>query len=298
MSDNVKTAVITGGTGGIGLETALGLAAKGWRIIVTGRDAERASDATQELLQAGAIEAVSLTADLAKQSEVVRLASQLTALAPKLDVLVNNAGALPGERKLTQDGVELALAVNHVAPWLLTNALLPSLKAAGHARVVIVSSSGHRFVKFKAGEMEPSGPYIALTHYGHAKLINLMTMFAWARELSSQGVSLLASDPGSASTGMTQAMNSSYLPWYMRFIWPLMNLLFGGGDPDESRRKAAASSILAASDPTLEGETARYIGPNGKVAAPSKIASNPDNQAEALRMTREAFDPALMLSSV
>lgn len=295
MNQTVKTAIITGGTGGIGFETAMGLAAKGWRIIVTGRDAERAGDVAQHLLHVGASEAIPLTADLSKQSDIARLALQLSALAPKLDVLINNAGVLPGERLLTEDGVELALAVNHVAPWLLTNALLPSLKAAGGARVVIVSSSGHRFVKFTPGQLEPSGGFVALTHYGHAKLLNLMTMFAWANALAEHDISVLASDPGSATTEMTQAMNSSYLPWYMRLIWPLMSLILGGGDPDESRRKAAISSIRAASDKHFDGKTALYIGPKGKVTAPSKTANDPANQAEALRMTRAAFDPTKLL---
>lgn len=303
MSKNVltsatKTVVVTGGTGGIGFETAKGLASKGWRVIVTGRNESRAQETVRALEQAGAAEAIGLTADLSMQSEVVRLAREIASLAPRLDVLLNNAGALVGEEHITADGVELAIAVNHVAPWLLTNALLPSLEAAGQARVVIVSSSAHQFAKFQPGKIRARTPYVGLANYGDAKLLNLLTMFGWAHELKVRGISVLAADPGGAATDMTDAMSSKYLPWFMKPLWPVMKIMFGNQDPETSRRKAAVSSIEAASAAGFDGKTALFIGTKGKEASPSKTARDTANQAEALRKTRTAFDPAKIITDL
>ena len=291
MDRSQKTVAITGGTGGIGLETARALAGLGWRVIVTGRDKERAGQARAALMQAGAAEAVALTGDLSTRVGVAEIAAAIAAHAPALDVLVNNAGLLAGDRRVTADGLERAVAVNHAAPWLLTNALVPNLERAGAARVVILTTGGHRFGRFRPEEMEPRKPYIGLGNYADAKLLNLLAMFGWAEALQARGIAVLAADPGGAATAMTDAMRANFVPWPMRALWPLMRASFGRGSPEASRRAAARSSVAAASDPHLTGQTAVYVGPKGTPVAPSRTVRLSANREAALAMTRTALPP-------
>lgn len=133
------TAVVTGGTSGIGYHTALGLARSGHRVIVTGRDVGRAQDAAERISAETGAETDYATADLALREGVDVLARDLLGRLDRLDVLVNNAGVLAPERHTTSDGVELNFAVNVAAPVRLTRALLPVLRAAAPARVVNVT---------------------------------------------------------------------------------------------------------------------------------------------------------------
>ena len=131
----VRTAVVTGASSGIGLETALGLARRRFSLALVARDEARGEAARREALAAGAPQALLFLANLASLAQVRRLASDLCTRLERIDVLVNNAGALHATRKLTVDGLEMNFAVNHLAPFLLTNLLLPRLLASAPARV-------------------------------------------------------------------------------------------------------------------------------------------------------------------
>ena len=292
MTTHQKTAVVTGGTAGIGLETAFGLAEKGWRLIVTGRNVHKARRAAKDLSARGGGDAIGLAGDLSSQAGVGALASEIATHAPIIDSLVNNAGALDGERRVTADGLPHMIAVNHMAPWLLSNLLLPQLQAADKARIVVVTTSGHRFGQFDPEELEPRKGFVGLGSYADSKLLNLLTMFGWSEELGRHGISVFAADPGGAATDMTGAMDASYIPFPLRLAWPLMRASFGRSNPQESREKAARSSILAASDPALDGKTALYIGPKGAPIRPSRAASSAENQRLALALTRASLPVA------
>src|SRR5438128_5119472 len=140
-----KRVVITGATSGIGLAGARRLAALGAELAIVARSPERARRAVAEIKAAAGGEAVVdvLIADLAVQAAVRRLADEILRHYPKVDVLINNAGAMYSSRQLTADGIELTWAVNHLAPFLLTTLLLDRLTASGQARVITTSSAAH-----------------------------------------------------------------------------------------------------------------------------------------------------------
>ena len=136
-----KTVLVTGGTGGIGKATAIGLAAMGARVAITGRDLTRAEAAAVDIRGATGNPAVdAFAADLSSQAEVRRLAAEVLDAYPRLDVLVNNVGGFWATRHVTADGLEHTFAVNHLAAFLLTDLLLDRLKASAPARIVTVSS--------------------------------------------------------------------------------------------------------------------------------------------------------------
>jgi retinol dehydrogenase 12 len=151
-----KTCVITGGTSGIGKATALELARRGARVVIAGHDRARGEAAAAEIEAAVPTAKVTLLlADLSSQAEVRRLAAELLDLCPRIDVLVNNAATAPSHPRYTSDGVEVGLATNYLAPFLLTELLLDRLRASAPARIVNVSSHTHHFVKsIPWGEVE------------------------------------------------------------------------------------------------------------------------------------------------
>jgi retinol dehydrogenase 14 len=136
-----KVILITGGTGGIGKATAVGLATLGAQVSITGRDLTRAEQAAADIRAASGNQAVyAFAADMTSQAEVRRLAVAVLDAYPRLDVLVNNVGGFWAHRHLTADGLERTFALNYLAPFLLTNLLLERLKASAPARIVTVSS--------------------------------------------------------------------------------------------------------------------------------------------------------------
>jgi retinol dehydrogenase-14 len=140
-----KVVLITGGTSGIGRAAATALAARGAEVIVTGRSRERGEAAIEEIRRASGNEGVSLAlADLTVQAEIRRLAEEFGRSHDRLDVLINNAGAVFSKRKETADGIERTLALNHLAPFLLTNLLLEVLRESAPSRIITVSSEARR----------------------------------------------------------------------------------------------------------------------------------------------------------
>src|SRR3989442_3740756 len=155
-----KVVLITGGTGGIGKATAIGLAMIGARVGVTGRDLARAEQAAADIRTASGNPAVdTFAADLTSQAEVRRLAVAVLEAYPRLDVLINNVGGFWAHRHPTADGLEHTFALNHLAPFLLTNLLLDRLKASAPARVVTVSSGAQRAGRNDFGDLQGARNY-------------------------------------------------------------------------------------------------------------------------------------------
>ena len=155
-----KTVVITGGTGGIGRATAEGLAELGAQVVITGRDPERTASVARQILAAGGSGSVEpMAADLSSQQEVRRLAAELVQKHPRIDVLVNNVGGYWNHRQVTADGLERTLALNHLAPFLLTNLLLDPLIAGAPARVVTVSSNAHAMGRIDFDDLQAERSY-------------------------------------------------------------------------------------------------------------------------------------------
>ncbi|MFC8448172.1 SDR family NAD(P)-dependent oxidoreductase [Kitasatospora sp. NPDC057223] len=275
-----RVALVTGGTGGIGLSTAVGLARQGAQVTVTGRDPERGQVAVRRIAEAAGADPASvrlLVADLGVLGDVRRLADEVLAGHPQLHLLVNNAGVNNGSRQTTPDGLEANLAVNAVAPLLLTRLLhgrLAGSARAGHAsRVVLVNSSAHKMVRRAADALDdPQAealPYVAMTAYARSKLLALMAGFALARELGDDPVTVTAVDPGPADTSMTRAMDRTFLPPAMRAGWALYYRL---GPARRSADTAAASTLAAASSAVLEGRTGLYLDAKGRPARTSPAA--------------------------
>src|SRR5919201_2890892 len=153
-----RVAVVTGASSGIGLHTALGLARSGLRVGVAGRDRARTEQARRWVLERSGSDRVDMAlADFSRLAEVRRLADEILTGYDRLDVLVNNAGLFSPKYRLSADGYELTFAVNHLAPFLLTNLLLERLKASAPARIITVASEAHRGQRIDIGDLTRPG---------------------------------------------------------------------------------------------------------------------------------------------
>lgn len=190
-----RTVLVTGGTGGIGRETVRALAGAGARVLLTGRDRNRGEAVVGDVAAEGG-DAELLVADFASQTAVERLAAQVRARCAGLDALVNNAGAYYPEARRTAEGVEATFAVNHLAPFLLTNRLFPLLRAAS-GRVVTVSSDRHRRAEPEfAGVRRPGPDYDGRDAYARSKLANVLFTLELARRARGTGVTATCLHPG------------------------------------------------------------------------------------------------------
>ena len=198
-----KVCVVTGATSGLGLATARQLAEWGATVVVVGRNAARAISAAQEVARAAPHAPVDwLAADFAVQSQVRKLAAEFSGRYPRLNVLVNNAGTISRHRKVTPEGVELTLAVNHLAPFLLTNLLLESLVAGAPARVVNVASVAHERARLDLADPQMRRHYLPFRAYAASKLANVLFTYELAHRLEGTGVTANAVDPGLVRTGL------------------------------------------------------------------------------------------------
>jgi NAD(P)-dependent dehydrogenase (short-subunit alcohol dehydrogenase family) len=201
MNAEEPVRVVTGATSGIGRALALQLAAGGGTIVLVGRDESRAQAARTEITRAapGARVEVQL-ADLSSQTAVRELANRLAAAHPRIATLVNCAAVFSSRRVETADGLELMFATNHLAPFLLTNLLLPSLKAGGAARVLTVTAPST--VKLDFDDLQGARRFRALMAFGASKAANLLFVFELARRIAGSGVTANAVHPGLARTGL------------------------------------------------------------------------------------------------
>src|ERR1700716_2403685 len=192
-----KIVLITGGTGGIGKATAIGLAALGARVGITGRDPARAEHAGADIRAASGNPAVdAFAADMTSQAEVRRLAAAVLGAYPRLDVLVNNVGGFWAHRHPTADGWERTFALNHLASFLLTNLLLDRLKASAPARVVTVSSGEQARGRIELDDLQGTRDYSGQRAYSQSKLANVMFTNELARRLEGTGVTANSLHPG------------------------------------------------------------------------------------------------------
>lgn len=217
-----KTVVITGASNGIGKAAAVALARMGARTVLVCRDRERGAAAIREVEAAGE-KAALVIADLSSMSEVRRAAAELLALCPRLDVLMNNAGAMNQKRELTADGLERTFATNHLAYHLLTRLLLDRLKASSPARIVNVSSGAHRRASggMPFDDLNAERGYNQWDAYGQSKLANLLFTRELSKRMEGSGVVANAVHPGVVATGF--GLNTSGpLNWAIRFLQTFM----------------------------------------------------------------------------
>jgi retinol dehydrogenase 14 len=270
-----QTVLVTGATSGIGLHTAIALAGRGARVVMVGRDPTRTDAAMAEVLRrsgAKAEDVSSLLCDLSSQASVRSLAEAFRARHDRLDVLVNNAGGVNKRRLVTVDGIEMTLAVNHLAPFLLTNLLLDlivkSARTSAPARIVTVSSIGHRQGTIDFDDLGFTRGYTIMRAYSRSKLANVLFASELARRLARQGVANVTSNsmhPGSVDTNIW----SGAPLWTKPIIQLLLRPFF------ISAERGAAHVIDLAVRPDLANVTGRYFE-EGKMIEPSRLAQDED----------------------
>ena len=270
-----KTVLVTGGSGGIGRATAVGLARLGAHVAITGRDGARAREAAAEIGSTGAAVDVFL-ADLSTQSEVRRLADEALERLPRIDVLVNNVGGYWNTRHVTADGLERTFAVNHLAPFLLTRLLLTRLQQSGHARVVTVSSHAHAQGRIDFDDLQGERSYSGARAYNQSKLANLLFSNHLARQERQHGISANALHPGVVST----AFGTEDPGRTQRLLVPLLRPFM------MNAARGASTSIHVASAPELEGVTGRYY----TRSRPTRPSAHGDDEAIAARLWRISAD--------
>jgi len=199
-----RTCLVTGGTSGIGQDTALRLAMLGATVIIAGRDAVRTQRAASEVRQRVPLaEVETVTADMSSLAQVRRLAGEVMARHDRLDVLVNNAGVISMPGQLTADGLERTFATNHLGPFLLTNLLLRALlRCSAPARVVTVASAAHRQVRTIPWDDLARGRAGEAQAYPVSKLLNILFTTELARRLAGTGVTANCLHPGFVRTAL------------------------------------------------------------------------------------------------
>jgi NAD(P)-dependent dehydrogenase (short-subunit alcohol dehydrogenase family) len=268
-----KTCVITGATSGIGLAAAEALAARGAMLALVGRDRAR-GEATLARLRAvtPGVRATVHYADLLRLGEVRRLGAELLETYPRIDVLVNNAGALFRERALTEDGFERTFALNHMAYFLLTELLRERLAASAPARVVSVASRAHQQARsLDLDDLNLERGYSGWTAYCRSKLANILFTRVLARRLRGTGVTANCLHPGFAASRFGDNNRGAF-----RWGIGLAKRFFA-----ISEVKGAETVVYLASDPAVTGTTGGYFA-NSKPATPTPAAQN-DAVAERLR---------------
>ncbi|MGI6161605.1 MAG: SDR family NAD(P)-dependent oxidoreductase [Christensenellales bacterium] len=195
-------AVVTGATSGIGRSAAEQLAARGIAVIAIGRNAQKCNEAKEYILSNNPKADIQfMLCDLASQNDITRLAGDISASIEKLDIFINAAGAVSSRFTTTQDGIELQLAVNHLAPFLITHLLLKKLKAARRARVITVSSASHYGTRLDFSDLQMQNRYSCLGQYKRTKLCNVMFSAEINRRFfEPAGIRAFAADPGLVNT--------------------------------------------------------------------------------------------------
>ena len=244
-----KTCLVTGANTGIGKETARELAARGAQVIMVCRNREKGEAALGDIVETtGNENVVLLLADLASLEQVRSLGAQVNRDYPRLDVLINNAGLQLWERHVTPDGYEETFAVNHPAPFLLTHLLLPSLQAAGTARIVNVSSGMHWGGRIHLNDLMRERRYSSSKVYAQTKLANVLFTYELARRLEGSGITVNTLSPGMVRSEFFRdyggVMGAIVRSWRVFMVSP---------------QKGAETSVYLAASLEVEGLTGRYF---------------------------------------
>lgn len=266
-----KIAVVTGGTAGIGRETVRALALQGARVLFTGRNADAAKSLIDELkVQAPVALVEFLPVDFASLKSVKQLAQQIQSRVKRIDILVNNAGLNTTKLAQSEDGFELTLAVNHLAPFLLTHLLLDTVADGG--RIINVASKMHSWRNMNFDDIELKKDWGAITAYSQSKLANVMFTYYLARQLSSRKISVNCLHPGVIASDITREM-----PGFVRFVVKLVL---------KNTAQGAETSVFLASSNEVAGITSKYF--DDKKAIPSSKESYDEEKQEKLwRMSKK-----------
>ena len=241
-----KTAIITGATSGIGKVTALAIAREGAHLVLPVRNMEKGEALREEIISETGNKSIELmSCDLASLDSIRSFAKSFLTKYDQLHLLVNNAGLWESKRKESSDGIEMNFAVNHLAPFLMTNLLLDVIKKSAPARIINVSSTAHKYAKMNFDDLEGEKRWDSMKSYAQSKLSNIFFTRKLARELEGTGVTVNCLHPGVVSTNLFDNM-----PGFFRRIFGLFMI---------SSEKGAETSIFLATSPEVENISGAYF---------------------------------------
>jgi NAD(P)-dependent dehydrogenase (short-subunit alcohol dehydrogenase family) len=256
-----KTIVATGATSGIGEAAVLELAGLGGRIVFVARDEARAHATLRKLeAKASGLGHRLHLADLSSMADTRKVGAAIAASEPRIDVLINNAGALFSDRRVTPEGLELTFALNHMAYFVLTEALRDKLVASAPARIVSTSSGAHLGVRLDFDDLQSAKGYNGLRVYGRSKLANILFTRELARRLAGTGVTANCFHPGVVATRFGDASGG-----LAGLVFPILRPFF------ISPEKGGDTLVYLASSPEVATTTGEYFVKR-KIVAPSAAA--------------------------
>jgi retinol dehydrogenase 12 len=268
-----KVVVITGGTSGIGQVAAEKLAALGARIVLVARSKSRGEATLARLLEVAPAEEHRIHyGDVSRLADLNRLSAEIRSAEPRIDVLINNAGAMFGQRQVTEDGWELTFATNHMSYFVLTQGLREQLVAAGAARVINTSSHAHYRAKMDLDDLQFQHDYTGFPAYCRSKLCNVLFTRVLARQLAGTGVTVNSLHPGFVNTRFGDHSGG----WFARVLGAMKIFAI-------SPEKGAETIIYLASSDEVAKTTGLYFY-KCKAVEPSKLAQD---DAAAERLWRE-----------
>lgn len=263
-----KIVLITGASSGIGLQTAKDLAAQGAQLILAARSEDKLKEAVAAIkLATPSANIKYYLADFSSQKSVYALAAQVKRDYDKIDVLINNAGAVVPDFQLTEDGLEKTIATNHFAYFILTNELLPLIKKSDYARIVNVASGSHYQGKIDFESFTKEKGYFIMKAYAQSKLANVLFTYELAERLKGTQVTVNCLHPGFVKTEIGNKKTN----WYSSFFWSLGTMLGG-----ISVQNGAKTSVYLASSPEVKDITGKYF-----------------DKCKAVEPNKDAYDAAL-----
>jgi retinol dehydrogenase 12 len=245
-----KLCIVTGANSGVGKVTARELARKGATVIAVSRDERRGEEAVRAIraeLGGRAGEVSLMQCDFASQRSIRDFSDAFHAKYDRLDVLVNNAGAILGERTLTVDGYESTFAVNHLGYFLVTNLLLDLLKKSAPSRIVVVASEAHRRGRLDFDDLQSARGYSSMRAYGTSKLCNILFALELSKRLTGTGVTVNSLHPGVVATNFGST-GSALVRFGVSLVRPFLI----------TAEQGAETQIHLASSPEVEGITGAY----------------------------------------
>jgi retinol dehydrogenase 14 len=265
MSWNIegKVVLITGATGGIGLEAAIALSRQGARPVIVGRDPDRTRAALIDIRNRSGTQVQSYLCDFSRQDDIRSLAAAVRRDQPRLDVLVNNAGGVHKRRALTVDGIEKTFATNHLGYFLLTTLLLDLIVRSTPARIVTVASIGHRGGTMNFDDLGFERGYWIMRAYRRSKLANVLFANELARRLAGTGVTSNSLHPGGVATNI----------WSGAPLWTKPLIHFWLRRRFISAAAGAETIVQLAASPALEGVTGCYFEEQESVT-PARLAQD------------------------
>jgi NAD(P)-dependent dehydrogenase (short-subunit alcohol dehydrogenase family) len=246
-----KVCLVTGATSGIGKVASTELARRGAQVVIVGRSAEKTA-ATAELIRSetGSLPVDTFVGDLSSLAEVKRLAVEILARYPRIDVLLNNAGAMFWKRVESDDGIEKTFALNHLAYFALTNLLMPALRQEAPTRIVNVASDAHKGTSIHFDDFQFKKEYSGWRAYQQSKLANILFTYELARRLEGTRITANALHPGFVRTNFLEVFREARAGVLLKGLASLLAM---------APEKGARTSIYLASSPDVEGVSGRYF---------------------------------------